>query len=140
MQQRGVLLDSGPLVAYFCPSDRFHAWAASQFATFVAPVTTCEPVLAESCFLLARAGVPPTRILAKLAQGVFRIGLGVEREAAAIATLMQRYAELPMTLADACMVRLAETEPGPLCTLDRDFRFYRRHGRHPLDLIIPDDI
>ena len=53
--QRGVLLDSGPLVAYFCPADRFHAWAVSQFATFVAPVTTCEPVLTESCFLLARA-------------------------------------------------------------------------------------
>ena len=83
--QRGVLLDSGPLVAYFCPTDRYHAWAVSQFAAFVAPVTTCEPVIAESCFLLARAGVPPTRILTKLAQGVFRIGVDVEREAAAIA-------------------------------------------------------
>ena len=138
--QRGVLLDTGPLVAYFCPSDHFHAWAVSPFASFVTPVTTCEPVLAESCFLLARAGVSPTRILAKLAQGVFRIGLGVEREAAAIATLMQRHADLPMSLADACMVRLAETQPSPLCTLDRAFRVYRRQGRHPLDLIIPDDI
>ena len=91
--RRGVLLDTGPLVAYFCPADRFHAWAVEQFASFVAPVTTCEPVLAESCFLLARAGVPPTRILAKLAQGVFRIGLDLEREAAAIATLMQRYGD-----------------------------------------------
>lgn len=138
--QRSVLLDSGPLVAYFCPMDRFHPWAVSQFASFVTPVTTCEPVLTESCFLLARAGVPPTRILAKLAQGVFRIGLGVEREAAAIAALMQRHAERPMSLADACMVRLAETQPGPLCTLDRNFRVYRRQGRHPLELIIPDDI
>lgn len=138
--QRGVLLDSGPLVAYFCPADRFHEWAVGRFATFVAPVTTCEPVLAESCFLLARAGVPPTRILNKLAQGVFRIGFGVEREAAAIVALMQRYADLPMSLADACMVRLAETQPGPVCTLDGGFRTYRRQGRHPLDLIIPDDI
>ena len=138
--QRGVLLDTGPLVAYFCPTDRFHAWAVSQFASFIAPVTTCEPVLAESCFLLARAGVSPTRVLNKLAQGVFRIGVGIERDAAAIAALMQRYADLPMTLADACMVRLAETQPGPLCTLDRDFHVYRRQGRHPLDLIMPDDL
>jgi predicted nucleic acid-binding protein len=138
--RRGVLLDTGPLVAYFCPADRFHAWAVEQFASFVAPVTTCEPVLAESCFLLARAGVPPTRILAKLAQGVFRIGLDLEREAAAIATLMQRYADRPMSLADACMVRLAETQPGPLCTVDNDFHIYRRQGRHPLDLIIPDEL
>ena len=138
--QRGVLLDTGPLVAYFCPTDRYHSWAVQQFATFVAPVTTCEPVLAESCHLLARAGVPPTRVLSKLAQGVFRIGLGVEREAAAISALMQLYAEQPMSLADACMVRLAETQPGPLCTLNRDFHLYRRQGRHALDLIMPDDI
>ena len=138
--QRGVLLDTGPLVAYFCPTDRFHDWAVQQFASFVAPVTTCEPVLAESCFLLARAGVPPTRILSKLAQGVFRIGLGVEHEAAKVIALMQRYADLPMSLADACMVRLAEMHPGPLCTLDRDFHVYRRQGRHALELIIPDDI
>lgn len=138
--QCAVLLDTGPLVAYFCPTDRHHAWAVSQFASFVAPVTTCEPVLAESCFLLARAGVSPTRILAKLAQGVIRIGLGVEREATAIAALMQRYADSPMSLADACMVRLAEMHPGPVCTLDTDFRVYRRQGHHPLDLIIPDDI
>lgn len=136
--QRGVLLDTGPLVAYFCPSDRFHDWAVSRFATFTAPVTTCEPVLAEACFLLARAGVPPTRVLAKLAQGVFRIGLNVEKEADAIAALMQRYADLPMSLADACMVRLAEKHPGPLCTLDGDFRVYRRHGREALNLIVPD--
>lgn len=134
---RGVLLDTGPLVAYFCPADRHHEWAVTQFADFVPPVITCEPVLAESCFLLARAGVPPTRILAKLAQGVFRVGLNVEKEAAAIAALMQRYANLPMSLADACMVRLAEMHPGSVCTLDGDFQAYRRHGRDALDLIIP---
>jgi predicted nucleic acid-binding protein len=135
---RGVLLDTGPLVAYFCSTDRFHEWAVSQFATFSPPVVTCEPVLAESCFLLARAGVPATRILAKVTQGVLHIGLDVGKEAAAIATLMQRYADRPMSLADACLVRMAEILPGPLCTLDGDFHVYRRHGRMPLDLIIPD--
>lgn len=140
VMKRGVLLDTGPLVAYFCPTDRYHGWAKAQFATFVSPVTTCESVLAESCFLLARVGVPTTRILDKIAQGVFRIGIGIEREAATISALMQRYADLPMSLADACLVRLAETQPGPICTLDSDFRVYRLHGRHPLDLIIPDEI
>jgi predicted nucleic acid-binding protein len=84
--------------------------------------------------------VPPTRVLNKLAQGVCRIGRGVERDAAAIVALMQRYADLPMSLADACMLRLAESQPGPRCTLDRDFQAYRRQGRHPLDLIKPDEI
>lgn len=137
---RGVLLDTGPLVAYFCPTERHHDWAVRQFESFTPPVLTCEPVLAESCFLLARAGVSPTRVLAKLTQGALRIGVTVEKEAAAIAALMQRYADLPMSLADACMVRLAEIQPGQLCTLDGDFRVYRRNGRTPLELIIPDDI
>lgn len=136
--QRNVLLDTGPLVAYFCPTDTFHSWAVSQFASFATPVLTCEAVLAESCFLLARAGVPPTRILAKLAQGVFRIGLNLEKESAAVHSLMQRYANLPMSLADACMVRLAEVHSGPVCTLDGDFHTYRRNGRDVLNLIIPD--
>ncbi|MDI6748810.1 MAG: hypothetical protein QMD73_01360 [Rhodocyclaceae bacterium] len=137
---RGVLLDTGPLVAYFCPTDRHHEWAARQFANFALPVLTCEPVLAESCFLLARAGVSPARLIDKLAQGAIRIGIGVEQEAQAITTLMQRYQALPMSLADACMVRLAEIRPGPLCTLDGDFHIYRCHGRTPLQLILPEDL
>lgn len=137
---RGVLLDTGPLVAYFCPTERHHDWAVRQFASFAPPVLTCEPVLAESCFLLARAGVPPTRVLAKLTQGALRIGIAVDKEAGALATLMQRYASLPMSLADACMVRLAEIRPGPLCTLDSDFRVYRRNGRTPLELVVPADL
>jgi len=137
---RGVLLDTGPLVAYFCPTERHHDWAVRQFASFAPPVLTCEPVLAESCFLLARAGVPPTRVLAKLTQGALRIGIAVDKEAGALATLMQHYADLPMSLADACMVRLAEIRPGPLCTLDSDFRVYRRNGRTPLELIVPADL
>lgn len=137
---RGVLLDTGPLVAYFCPNERHHDWAVRQFASFTPPVLTCEPVLAESCFLLARAGVPPASVLFKLTQGALRIGIAIEREAGAITALMQRYADLPMSLADACMVRLAEIQPGPLCTLDGDFRVYRRNGRTPLELIVPDDL
>ncbi|NWG29905.1 MAG: PIN domain-containing protein [Rhodocyclaceae bacterium] len=137
---RGVLLDTGPLVAYFCPGERHHEWAVRQFETFVPPALTCEAVLAESCFLLARAGVSPDRVLAKLSQGALRIGLSLEQEAGALASLMQRYANLPMSLADACLVRLAETRPGPLCTLDRDFRVYRRNGHVPLDLIMPEDL
>ncbi len=136
----GVLLDTGPLVAYFCPGERHHDWAVRQFASFAPPVLTCEPVLAESCFLLARVGVPPHRVLTKLTQGALRIGIAVDREAAAIAALMERYANLPMSLADACLVRMAETRPGPpaLCTLDGDFRVYRRNGRDPLELIVPE--
>lgn len=138
--QRGVLLDTGPLVAYFCAADRFHAWAVERFASFAAPVITCEPVLAEACFLLARAGVRPARVLDKVADGALGIGIDLAAEAAALSALMTRYAEVPMSLADACLVRMAEIHGGPVCTLDGDFHIYRRHGRGRLDLVVPQEL
>jgi uncharacterized protein len=55
----------------------------------------------------------------------------------AIRALMQRYANVPMSLADACLVRLAEMTGLPICTLDADFSVYRAHGRRALTLISP---
>lgn len=99
----------------------------------------CEPGLAERCFQLAGVGVSSARSLEKLHQGALHIGIGVEQEALSLAALMRRYANLPMSVADACLVRLAEIHPGPVCTLDRDFHVYRRNGNLPIDLILPDD-
>jgi len=55
----------------------------------------------------------------------------------AIQALMHRYENVPMSLADACLVRLAETTDLPICTLDRDFAIYRANRRRPLTLITP---
>jgi uncharacterized protein len=99
---------------------------------------TCEAVLTESSFLLRRQGVPAWRLLEKLSQGAFRIGLRIEAETAALRALMERYRNVPMSLADACLVRLAEMHRLPVCTLDSDFMVYRIRGRTPLELITPD--
>jgi predicted nucleic acid-binding protein len=66
-----------------------------------------------------------------------RIGLQLEREMEAIRALMQRYQNVPMSLADACLVRLAELTGLPICTLDRDFEIYRAHRRREIALIMP---
>lgn len=133
----GAVMDTGPLVAYFCAREARHAWAVAQFEQLLPPVLTCEPVLTETCFLLGRANVPASRLLGKLRQGVLRIGLRLEDEATAVAELMHRYRNLPMSLADACLVRLAEMSGLPICTLDADFSIYRRHRRTRLELISP---
>ncbi|HEY3908817.1 MAG TPA: PIN domain-containing protein [Stellaceae bacterium] len=130
-------MDTGPLVAYFCASEARHAWAVEQFANLAPPVLTCEPVLTEACFLLARASQPASRLLDKLRQGALRIGVHLEDEADAVAQLMRRYRDLPMSLADACVIRLAEISGLPICTLDSDFAIYRRHRRIALELISP---
>jgi uncharacterized protein len=130
-------MDTGPLVAYFSAREAWHSWAVEQFASFVPPILTCEPVLTETCFLLERANVPASRLLEKVRPGVLQIGIRLDEEAAALAALMHRYRNLPMSLADACLVRLAELSGLPICTMDGDFDVYRRHGCARLDLIVP---
>jgi predicted nucleic acid-binding protein len=125
------------LVAYFCEKDARYQWAVEQFKTFVPPVFSCEPVLTEACFLLARAGIPEKKLLDKVRSGVIHIGLRVDEEASAIGELIERYRNIPMSLADACMVRLAEISNSPICTLDSDFLVYRKRNKEPLALIIP---
>ena len=70
-------------------------------------------------------------------RGRLRIGLQLDQETGAIRALMQRYANVPMSLADACLVRLAELTGLPICTLDDHFSIYRAHGRRALHLITP---
>jgi predicted nucleic acid-binding protein len=133
----GVLLDTGPLVAYLFPRDAYHDWAVAQFRIADLPFITCEPVLTEICFLVSRNGRDAGHVLDMLARGVVRIGLDLQDELAPVQALMERYANVPMSLADACLVRLAEMTKLPVCTLDSDFVIYRTHGRSAIDLVSP---
>jgi predicted nucleic acid-binding protein len=133
----GVLIDTGPLVAYLSPRDNHHSWAVETLENLAPPIVTCEPVLTEACFLVARNRLPAAAVLEPVERGRMRVGLLIEEEMAAICALMRRYENVPMSLADACLVRLAEMTGLPICTLDRDFEVYRAHRRRELDLIIP---
>jgi uncharacterized protein len=135
---RVTLLDTGPWVAYANARDEHHAWAVSQLQALRAPLMTCEPVLAEICFLMRRAGEDPASVLRKLRDGVLKVDFDLGTEVGAVETLMRRYAETPMSLADACLVLLAERHTDcQVFTLDRDFRLYRRHGRQVIPLLSP---
>jgi uncharacterized protein len=133
-----IIVDTGPLVAYFNRRDRWHRWAADQMAALNPPLVTCEPVLTEACFLIQRAGGRPVDLLGKVVQRSLEIGIDLEEDAAGIESLMQRYADTPMSLADACLVRLTERFPDcRLFTLDSDFEHYRRNGRQVIPLLHP---
>ena len=133
-----IIVDTGPLVAYFNRRDRWHRWVADQMAALNPPLVTCEPVLTEACFLIQRAGGRPVDLIGKVTQRSLEIGIGLEEEAAGIESLMQRYADTPMSLADACLVRLTERFPDcRLFTLDSDFEHYRRNGRQVIPLLHP---
>jgi len=50
---------------------------------------------------------------------------------------MKRYASVPMDLADACLVQLADMlETGAILTLDSDFEVYRWRRRRPFEFLV----
>lgn len=133
-----TLLDTGPFVAFFDRKDAKHRWAYDQMDLLQPPLLTCEPVLAEAAFLLQRGTGNPALVLQALQQGTLQVAFDVETEAAALEALMRRYSDVPMSLADACLVRLSELHQDcRVFTLDRAFTRYRRHGRHVIPLLAP---
>jgi predicted nucleic acid-binding protein len=134
-----VLIDAGPLVAMICADDRDHAWTLERFRALPPPFLTCEAVIAEACFLVERRGVSGTVILERMENGLLRIALEIEDHCAALKKLMTRYASVPMSLADSCLVRMSEIYPeSHIFTLDSDFRIYRRNGRQMIPTIMPE--
>ena len=139
MKKGPGLLDTGPLVSFLASGLRHHTWTVEQWKRLHPPLLTCEPVLTEAVFLLKREGRDADPLFALLERGVIRIALDVQEEQADLRALMHRYRNRPMSLADACLVRLSEIHmTGEVFTLDSDFRIYRRHGNKVIPVLIPD--
>jgi len=99
---------------------------------------TCEPVLTETFFLLRRIHDGPVKFFALLDSGLLQINFSLLAEKASLERLIRRYANVPMSLADACLVRLAELNPrSHVFTLDSDFHTYRQHGRQTIPILKP---
>lgn len=138
-REPALLLDTGPWVALHCRDERHHAWVREQFARFAGPFLTCEAVVAETCFLLARGGHDPSKALALIERGVVQVAMSLTDELSAVKAAFDRYDNVPASLADACLIRLSELyERCLLFTLDSDFHIYRRHGRRVIPLLRPD--
>lgn len=139
MNGPGVLLDTGPLVAYLCRADAAHDWAREQFRSHPGPFLSCEAVISEACFILRRNGQDPTRVLELVELGVVRIGMNLAEEIGAVRKLFEKYDNVPASLADACLIRMSELyDPCLVLTLDRDFHVYRRRGRQVIPVLRPD--
>jgi predicted nucleic acid-binding protein len=110
-----------------------------QWKRLSPPLLTCEPVLTEAAFLLKREGGDTDALFALLERGVIRLGMQMDQEQADLRTLMRRYRDRPMSLADACLVRMAERyADGQVFTFDNDFLVYRRHGNKVIPLLTPE--
>lgn len=133
------LLDTGPLVSFLAAGLEDHKWAVEEWKRLRAPLLTCEPVLTEAAFLLKREGRDTDSLFALLDRGVIRIGLSIQEHQADLRALMRRFRNRPMSLADACLVRLSEIhDASEVVTIDSDFRIYRRHGNKVIPLRMPE--
>ena len=133
-----IIADTGPLVAYFDRSDRHHAWAKEVMGTITEPLLTCDAVLAETSFLLQRGDIVADLPLQMVERGALISRFDTVQEARSLRILMDRYRNVPMSLADACLVRLSELHPpAKVWTTDSDFTIYRRHRRALIPLIMP---
>jgi uncharacterized protein len=135
---RTVLIDSGCIVAALNKRDQHHAWARAHFEAFVEPCMTCEAALSESFFLLKPTREGKQALCALLERKVILLRFSMEDDPTETLRLLRRYGDIPMSLADACLVRMAELIPdATVFTTDSDFATYRKHGRQIIPLITP---
>ena len=134
-----VIADTGPLVALIDPDTREHEWVRDQAKALPRPLLTSEPVLTEAAFLLARDGFDADELFGLAEVGVITVGVGFNRECGALRSLMLKYRGVPMSLADATLVRLSELHhDSRVFTLDGDFRIYRRRSNQAIPVLMPE--
>jgi predicted nucleic acid-binding protein len=133
-----AIVDTGPLVAFFDRSERHPRWVAERIEELDAPLLVCEPVLTEAIHLLGHYSRAQDALFQLLQNGALNIAFQIDEHVGALRKLLQKYRDTPMSLADACVVRMAEIhERHAVLTLDSDFLVYRKNSRMALTLIHP---
>ena len=130
------IADTGLIVALLTRNDPHHAWALQAFRNHC-PFHTCDDVLVGAASFFP----DPVGLLRLISRGDLRIDpdFSLARESPAVLDLATRYADRPMDLADACLVRMSELSARcRIWTVDRaDFSIYRRNNRHPIPCEFP---
>ena len=130
---RNILVDAGFLVALLSRRDSHHQWAVTQAPGHAPPWRTCEAVLSEAFDLLGAPGLSEL-----LRRRALIAAFDLDNDLESVLKLLQKYANVPMSLADACLIRMTETLSDPIIlTTDSDFRVYRRHSRQVVPCVMP---
>ena len=131
-----VLVDAGFVVALLSRRDTHHRWAIAQAERLSPPWATCEAALSEAFHLLGPRGAPALRAL--LHRRAVVVGFHVDDHVGPVLRLLEKYDDVPASLADASLVRMTEILADPVVlTTDADFHIYRRHGRQAVPCVVP---
>jgi hypothetical protein len=108
-----VLVDAGFLVALLSRRDQYPDWAFAQVQRWPPPWSTCEAALSEAVHLLDAPGEPGLSALLRRQAVVVAFELAGNLKP--ILAILHKYASVPASLADACLVRMTETLATPFC-------------------------
>jgi len=136
MEKPDIIVDACFLVALWRKNDQNHAWAIKEAKLLPPPWITCESALSEADHLLSPDGCANLRIACR--RGALQIK-GPEPDGfLPVLDLLEKYSDIPMSVADACLVRLTELCQNPVVlTTDSDFKIYRRLGRRVIQTRMP---
>ena len=132
-----ILLDTGVIVALLDRSERFHSECVEVLSELTGALVTCEACVAEACYLLRDVRGASEAVISNVGSGVFQVPVRLIDQAASVEKLLKKYRDVPMDLADACLVDLADRlETGRILTLDGDFEVYRWRMRRKFELLV----
>jgi uncharacterized protein len=135
---RGVLVDAGPLVALLDRSDPQHAACVLTLSASRTPLMTVWPALTEAMYLLGESWVAQKALWSRVEIGALQLAPLDSSDVPRMRELMEKYRDLPMDLADAALVRVAEREGlTEIFTLDRRHFSIYRPGRRRRFAILP---
>jgi len=133
----GVLLDTGPLVALLSATDVHHERARRLFSQCRPPFRCSEAVLAEACFLMRKVHpAGPAEVVALGRRGLYAVAISVAAHWTSIEALLLKYADQPISLADASLIRCAEVHrESRVLTFDAHFDVYRWSRKRRFDVL-----
>jgi len=134
---KSVLVDTSFIVALLDRDERAHSRCKSALRGLSAPLISCEAVIAEACYLLRNIPGAQDAVLANVSNGSFQIAFDLSLQSIRVRALLRQYGRVPMDLADACLVCMAEEfETGRILTLDNDFNIYRWAGNKRFEMLL----
>jgi uncharacterized protein len=132
-----ILVDAGPLVALVDADDQYHSDCLQAFKHIREPLGTVWPAFTEAMYLLADLPAAQEALWEMLTRSTFQMLSLTISDVPRMRTLMHKYADRPMDLADAALVTVAERDGlQRIFTTDRrDFQVYRLHNRFRFRII-----
>ncbi len=132
-----ILIDSGPLIALFDSSDKYHQKAVNFIKTNKYTLITTLASITETLHLLDFNRNAQIDFLEWVHRGAVEIHNIENSDFNRLKELTEKYRDLPMDFADSCLVYLAEKlNLNTIATIDRDFKIYRIQGRKKFKIIL----